>query len=68
MASPRIFCRYGGTKASPMPGGMVRLEVWTEDQAPDDDPQVFQCTPGQALLLIEDLSRAAKIALTETIK
>ena len=57
-----------GTKAFPAPGGKVRIEMWATDRAPTDDPDVYMMTPGQAMSLIEDLARAAKIALAETIK
>jgi len=57
-----------GTKAGPSINGKVRLEMWTVDRAPAADPDVYEMTPGRALALIEELARAVKIALTETVK
>lgn len=68
MAEAKTIDRHGGTDAVAMPDGMIRLEIWTEDRLPTEDPLFFQLTPGQAMGLIERLSASAKRALSRSIE
>lgn len=60
--------RDGGTTATVVSGGMVRLELWTAERERNEDPIMAQMTVGQALRLMQDLAGAAKVALAEVTK
>ncbi len=58
--------RNGGSGAG-VRDGRVRLELWCDDRSGLDDPIYVWMSPGQAMGLVEQLSRAARMALKEQL-